>query len=437
MRSCNPQARCPLPRRRRRRRRRAPRRQVPATTRRGPDDARPRVLLRVRERFRDDEVGAQGDVVGQRRVGDVDLDAERAGRGQRFDGRAQPALAQGDGVQPPREVAQLGVAAGQLVDGHGQDAVDLLGLVELALRDFRRFVTPRGAAARRRGGRGRCGGARRRRPGLTRARDGLQRGGLPPALELARPRGRRRPAAPRSRPRRPPSGAVEDREVPEVGAVRRAQADGEVGVQAHVDGGLVVGEALHEGVGTATTGRSVTSAQGRRPSRRRTAPASGAVVPAGEHPDVHAVGSRRLGHHGELRVERVCEAAHEGAQELLADLAGRALGQRPEQVARAGRRASASSRPVKARTPSTDRSAGWCGGPRIGGAARVEVPHPLRSASSGPSVVGTASAPVPPARLPSAWTAHHDHVRGPPRCSTPRRWPTRRRRRCSGRCAST
>ena len=122
--------------------------------------------------------------------------------------------------------------------------------------------------------------------------------------------------------------------MPEVGAVRGAQAHGEVGVQAHVDGGLVVGEALHQGVrhrddgalGDEGAGGAVGVVLERLRHRR-------AVVPAGEHPDVRAVRGGGLGHHGELRVEGVRKAADQGAQELLADLAGGALGQRPEQVA--------------------------------------------------------------------------------------------------------
>ena len=83
---------------------------------------------------------------------------------------------------------------------------------------------------------------------------------------------------------------VEDREVPEVGAVRGAQAHGEVAVQAHVDGGLVVGEALHERVRHRDDG-----ALGDERARRAVGVVlerlrhGRAVVPAGEHPDVHAV----------------------------------------------------------------------------------------------------------------------------------------------------
>ena len=113
---------------------------------------------------------------------------------------------------------------------------------------------------------------------------------------------------------------------------------------------------------------------------------------------------------------------------------------RPEQVAPARTDASsASSRPVKARTPSADRSDRMGGGHASAGPRGASKRRtPLRSASSGPRSWARRQRRC----LRRDFQAHGRRITTTPGArlgarQRPRRWPTRRRRRCSGRCAST
>src|SRR4051794_12636145 len=86
-----------------------------------PDcDARPGrvgVLRDVLERLGGDEVGGALDGAGQPAGGDVDADGHGRAVGERAQGRLEAAVGQDGGVDPARELAQLGEAYLQLVGG--------------------------------------------------------------------------------------------------------------------------------------------------------------------------------------------------------------------------------------------------------------------------------------------------------------------------------
>ena len=116
-------------------------------------------------------------------------------------------------------------------------------------------------------------------------------------------------------------------------SVGAAQADGEVALQPHLHRTAVLREVLDQPLG---------ERHERLPGHERARLAGGvvlerlldrrAVVPAGDDLDVDAVAIVRLGDEHELGGERLGDAAHEAAQERVADLAGCALRDGPQQL---------------------------------------------------------------------------------------------------------
>jgi hypothetical protein len=129
---------------------------------------------------------------------------------------------------------------------------------------------------------------------------------------------------------------VEHGHMPEVRPVRGAQADREVALEAHLDRRYVLGKVFRE---------RFRERDERVLDRQCAGLALGvvfdrlvpvdAVVPRCEDPHMCAVGLGGLGDEHELGAEGLGDVAHETAQELVADRAGGALGDRPQKVAAA------------------------------------------------------------------------------------------------------
>ena len=297
------------------------------------DAARLGVAGGVGERLGGHEVRAARDRQRQLALEDVDVDRHVGGLAQRRQRLPQPALAQRHRVQPARELAQLRVGVRELLLGLRHQRPRRVVLGQLHLRDAQQVrdreqpllgavvqVAPDAAALL-------VGGldhprARLRQPAL-----------LVAALELGAGAGGEDPQRGRvllvglHRPR------VEHREVPEVHALRRLQAHRQVALEPELDHGLVVREALGQRLGE----RHPRVLGGDRAGRAGGVVLErlvevGAVVPAGDHLDVHAGGVGGLGDHHHLGAERLGDMAHEAAQERLAHRARRTLGDGAEQI---------------------------------------------------------------------------------------------------------
>ena len=207
------------------------------------DAARLRVARAVGERLRRDEVRRGRDLVGQLVVGDVEHDLVLRGRAQRLQRRRQPALGQGDRVQPARELAQLRVRLLELLGRGGEQPLGRL--VGLHARDLQQVrdreqpllravveVAPDAAAL----GVGRLDHPRARL---------LERARLVAPLELRGRAGGEDPQRGDVLLARPPSDAASSTAMwPRCTSVGGAQADREVALEPELDRGRSFGEAL-------------------------------------------------------------------------------------------------------------------------------------------------------------------------------------------------